>query len=63
MESLEHTMQRSRVPRRAQTYRWNGDIEGRGSRRTVSKFDRQPTPVTAVLAATRRNRLNARSQQ
>ena len=58
MESLEHTMQRFRVSWRAQTYRWNGDIEGRSSRWNVSKFARQPTFVTAVLAATGRNRLN-----
>ena len=59
MESLEHAKQRSHTCIwRARAYRWNGDIEGRSSLWTVSKFDRQPTFVTAVLAATGRNRLN-----
>ena len=55
MESLEHTMERSRVSWRAQTCRWNGDVECRSSRWTASKFDRQIRFVTAVLAATGRD--------
>ena len=41
---------------RAQIYRWNGDIRGRSIRWTVRKFDREPTFVTAVLAAMGHNR-------
>ena len=54
-------MERSRVSWCAQICCWNGDIEGRSSRWTVGKFDQPKTFVTAVLAASGRNRLNCGS--
>ena len=58
MESLEHSMERSRLCWHAQICCWSGDIEGRSRRGTVRKFHRQQTFFTAVFAATGRNRPN-----